>query len=174
MADILDNLGSLALTLDERFEHARSALGCTAEQEADLRNLLSEKAAPVFYVAFEPSLHLSGRTHIAQGVLKAIIVNKLTKCGFKVVVWMADWLSKLSCCNDNKKGDLHQKIQSAGRHMIEVWKVCGMETTNVEFVWSSEEINKVGSLLPRHHLALCFALEVLIRRRDRMTTGCES
>ena len=38
-------------------------------------------------------------------------------------------------------GDL-KKIQTVGRYMIEIWKVVGMDMTNVEFLWASEEINK--------------------------------
>ena len=38
-------------------------------------------------------------------------------------------------------GDL-KKIQNAGKLMIETWKACGMNLDNVEFIWSSEEINK--------------------------------
>ena len=39
--------------------------------------LLEKKPTPVCYDGFEPS----GRMHIAQGVMKALNVNKLTKIG---------------------------------------------------------------------------------------------
>ena len=51
--------------------------------EADLRRLLEKKPNPVAYDGFEPS----GRMHIAQGVLKALNVNKLTKCGVTFRFW---------------------------------------------------------------------------------------
>lgn len=49
-------------------------------------------------------------------------------------------------------GDLN-KIQTVGKYMIEVistsqlllfqvWKACGMDMKNVQFIWASEEINK--------------------------------
>jgi len=38
-------------------------------------------------------------------------------------------------------GDL-KKIQTVGRYMIEIWKAAGMNLDGVEFLWSSEEINK--------------------------------
>jgi tyrosyl-tRNA synthetase len=38
-------------------------------------------------------------------------------------------------------GDL-KKIQVVGQYMVEVWKAVGMDLTNVEFLSSSEEINK--------------------------------
>jgi tyrosyl-tRNA synthetase len=65
-------------------------------------------------------------------------VNKLTKCGIKFVFWVADWFALMN----NKMGGDIKKIQTVGRYMIEVWKACGMHMENVEFLWSSEEINK--------------------------------
>ena len=52
-------------------------------QEEELLALLAKKAHPVAYDGFEPS----GRMHIAQGILKAINVNRLTAAGcvFKCV-----------------------------------------------------------------------------------------
>jgi len=69
------------LSLDQKYELARS-VGEECIQESELRLLLEKKPHPIVYDGFEPS----GRMHIAQGVLRAINVNKLTKCGcvFKV------------------------------------------------------------------------------------------
>ena len=64
------------MTLDERYELCRS-VGEECIQEAELRNLLDKKPVPVCYDGFEPS----GRMHIAQGVMKCLNVNKLTKAG---------------------------------------------------------------------------------------------
>ena len=36
-----------------------------------------------------------------------------------------------------------EKIQDCGKYMIEVWRACGMDLTNVEFVWASEFISKL-------------------------------
>jgi len=96
--------------------------------------LLSKKEHPICYDGFEPS----GRVHIAQGLLKAMNVNKLTKAGCKFIFWVADWFALL---NNKMGGDL-AKIQTVGRYMIEVWKATGMDMNNVQFLWSSEEINK--------------------------------
>ena len=38
-------------------------------------------------------------------------------------------------------GDLN-KIKTVGLYMIEIWKACGMDLKNVEFVWASQWINK--------------------------------
>lgn len=74
-----------------------------------------------------------------QGVLKAINVNKLTSAGCKVKIWIADWFAQL---NNKMGGDL-KKIQTIGQYLIEIWKALGMniEGGQVEFLWSSEEIN---------------------------------
>jgi len=96
----------------------------------------------IAYDGFEPS----GRMHIAQGLLRAHNVNKFVKAGVKFKFWVADWFALM---NLKLGGDL-KKIQKAGTDMIEVWKACGMNTEAVdkdgkpmiEFIWSSEEINK--------------------------------
>ena len=121
------------MTLNERLELALTiAEECI--QPNELRMLLEKKPTPVCYDGFEPS----GRMHIAQGVMKALNVNKLTKIGCKFKFWVADWFALM---NNKMGGDL-KKIQKVGQYMVEVWKAIGMDLDNVEFVWSSEEINK--------------------------------
>lgn len=97
-------------------------------------NLLAKKPNPVAYDGFEPS----GRMHIAQGVLKALNVNKLTKCGITFRFWVADWFAQL---NNKMGGDL-KKIQTVGKYLVEIWKAVGMDMSRVEFLSASEEINK--------------------------------
>jgi tyrosyl-tRNA synthetase len=118
--------------LERRYQLCRSvAEECV--QDDELRKLLAAKPHPICYDGFEPS----GRMHIAQGIMKAINVNKLTSAGCTFVFWVADWFALL---NNKLDGDL-KKIQTTGRYMMEVWKACGMDMTNVKFLWSSEEIN---------------------------------
>lgn len=104
--------------------------------EEDLLALLKYKSNPVVYDGFEPS----GRMHIAQGLLRAINVNKFLKAGCKFKFWIADWFALL---NHKLDGSL-KKIRRAGELMIETWKACGMDidNPNLEFLWSSDEINK--------------------------------
>jgi tyrosyl-tRNA synthetase len=94
--------------------------------------------------------------HIAQGVMKALNVNKLTRCGVTFKFWVADWcvarglaaaealplrlLLRFALMNNKMGGDL-AKIQTVGRYMVEVWKAVGMDMSKVEFLSSSEEIN---------------------------------
>jgi tyrosyl-tRNA synthetase len=104
-------------------------------QHKELEALINSSKPEIFcYDGFEPS----GRMHIAQGLIRTINTNKLTKCGFKFKFWVADWFAML---NHKLGGDLN-KIRKAGELMIETWKACGMDMDSVEFIWASEEINK--------------------------------
>lgn len=94
--------------------------------EEELVKLLSEKKNPVAYDGFEPS----GRIHIAQGLLRAINVNKMTKAGCTFKMLVADWHAWL---NNKLGGDLGN-IQLAGEYFVEVWKACGMNLDKVKFV----------------------------------------
>ena len=84
----------------------------------ELSALLAARENPIVYDGFEPS----GRMHIAQGVLRAINVNKLTAAGCVFKFWVADWFAQL---NNKMGGDLN-KIKSVGLYMIEIWKAIGM------------------------------------------------
>ncbi|PSC70338.1 tyrosine-tRNA cytoplasmic-like [Micractinium conductrix] len=121
------------LTLEEKFALCRS-VGEECIQEGELLRMLEKKPNIVAYDGFEPS----GRMHIAQGVLKALNVNKLTKCGVTFKFWVADWFAQL---NNKMGGDL-KKIQVVGRYLVEIWKAVGMNMERVEFLSASEEINK--------------------------------
>ncbi|XP_039818182.1 tyrosine--tRNA ligase 1, cytoplasmic-like [Panicum virgatum] len=123
------------MTAEERFKILQGiAEECT--EEAELRWLLQEKPNPICYDGFEPS----GRMHIAQGVGKAISINKMLKARCRVKIWIADWFAML---NNKMGGDLN-KIRTVGSYMIEIWKALGMNVDGVEFLWASEEIEKRG------------------------------
>lgn len=102
----------------------------------NLERLLTHKERVVAYDGFEPS----GRMHIAQGLLRAHNVNKFIKAGVHFKFWVADWFALMNL----KMGGSLEKIQTAGKLMIETWKACGMDMDSqmVEFIWSSEEINR--------------------------------
>lgn len=106
-------------------------------QEDELRVLFETKEIPIAYDGFEPS----GRMHIAQGVMKVLNVNRLTKAGCHFKFWIADWFAMLN----NKLGRDLMKIKEAGEKMIDIWKVMGMDISKVEFIWASEEIEKRSS-----------------------------
>jgi len=95
------------------------------------------------YDGFEPS----GRMHIAQGVFKAMNVNKCTSEGTNsiFIFWVADWFALM---NDKMGGDL-AKIKIVGEYLIEVWKAAGMNLDHVVFKWASDEItNKADVYWP--------------------------
>ncbi|MBS3168268.1 tyrosine--tRNA ligase [Candidatus Woesearchaeota archaeon] len=103
-------------------------------QEDELRELFKSKKQIIAYDGFEPS----GQIHIAQGLMRAITVNKLTSTGIKFRFWVADWFGML---NNKFGGDL-EKIRVVGEYFIEVWKACGLDMKNVEFIWTSDFIKK--------------------------------
>jgi tyrosyl-tRNA synthetase len=116
---------------DERYTLLRS-VGEECIQESELRNLIEKKPNIRCYDGFEPS----GRMHIAQGIYKAVNVNKCTAAGCEFVFWVADWFALM---NDKVGGEL-EKIGIVGRYLIEVWKAAGMDMEKVVFLWSSKEI----------------------------------
>lgn len=102
--------------------------------EDELRELFLKKKNPIAYDGFEPS----GKIHIAQGLLRAINVNKLTRTGIKMRFWVADWFAML---NNKMGGDL-EKIKIVGEYFVEVWKASGMDLKNVEFILTSDYIKE--------------------------------
>lgn len=98
--------------------------------EDELRALLLAKPHPVCYDGFEPS----GRIHIAQGILRAINVNKMAKAGCTFKMFVADWHA---WANNKMGGDL-EKIQTVGKYFVEIWRAAGMDLDHVKFVWASE------------------------------------
>lgn len=99
--------------------------------EEELADLLQKKEHPVAYDGFEPS---GTNIHIAQGLLRAININKMTSAGCRFKMLIADWHA---WANNKMGGDL-EKIQKVGNFYMEVWKACDMDVKNVEFVWASE------------------------------------
>jgi tyrosyl-tRNA synthetase len=101
--------------------------------QEDLKSLLETKKNPVAYDGFEPS---GTNIHIAQGLLRAININKMTKAGCKFKMWVADWHA---WANNKMAGNLDH-IQTVGKYLIEVWRACDMDLDNVEFVWANKAI----------------------------------
>lgn len=135
------SINSFNLTIEEKVK-LLSSIGEEVITPEALTNLLTNKKEIIAYDGFEPS----GRMHLAQGLLRAHNVNKFIRAGVKFKFWIADWFALM---NLKLGGDL-KKIQKAGLDMIEIWKKCGMEIDAVnengekmvEFIWSSDEINK--------------------------------
>ncbi|MBN2458737.1 tyrosine--tRNA ligase [Candidatus Woesearchaeota archaeon] len=117
------------LSLDERLNLVKQ-VGEEIITEEELKKLLSEKKQLIAYDGFEPS----GKIHIAQAVLRSININKMAKAGVKFKMFVADWHA---WANNKMGGDL-EKIKTVGKYFIEVWKACGMDLNNVEFIWASD------------------------------------
>ncbi|MFH1801751.1 MAG: tyrosine--tRNA ligase [archaeon] len=122
----------MTLSVDEKLDLIKQ-VGEEIVEEEELINLLKSKKNIVAYDGFEPS----GKIHIAQGLLKAININKMTSAGIKFKMLVADWHA---WANNKMGGDL-EKIQVVGEYFIEVWKASGLDLKNVEFVWASELLN---------------------------------
>ena len=76
--------------------------------EEELKQALETKKKPVAYDGFEPS---GTSIHIAQGLLRAINVNKMTKAGCKFKMLVADW----HAWANNKMGGNLENIQKVGK-----------------------------------------------------------
>ena len=117
------------LTIQERLDLIKQ-VGEEIISEDELRALLESGKPLIAYDGFEPS----GQIHIAQGLLRAINVNKMIKAGVKFKMWVADWHAM---ANNKIGGDL-EKIKTVGKYFIEVWRASGMDLNNVEFLWASD------------------------------------
>ncbi len=96
----------------------------------EIKSKLESGEQLVAYDGFEPS----GRIHIAQGLVRSLNIQKLIKAGVKFKMLVADWHA---FANNKLGGDL-DKIQKVGDYFIEVWKACGLDTSQVEFIRSSD------------------------------------
>jgi len=117
------------MTIEDRLNLIKQ-VGEEIVTEDELRKLLESGEELIAYDGFEPS----GQIHIAQGILRAINVNKMTKAGVRFKMLVADWHAM---ANNKMGGDL-EKIKIVGRYFIEVWKASGMDLSEVEFVWASD------------------------------------
>ncbi len=121
------------MSIEERLKLIKQ-VGEEIVQEDELKKLLESEEELIAYDGFEPS----GQIHIAQGILRAINVNKMIKAGVKFKMLVADWHAM---ANNKMGGDL-EKIKTVGKYFIEVWKASGMDLSNVEFVWASDLVQK--------------------------------
>jgi len=120
------------MDIDKRIELIKQ-VGEEITTEDELRELLSAKKELIAYDGFEPS----GNMHIAQGIMRAINVNKMVKAGFRFKVLVADW----HAWANNKMGGNLEHIQTVGKYFIETWKAAGMDMDNVEFIWANDLVN---------------------------------
>ena len=137
------------LSIQERIDLIKQ-VGEEIVTEDDLRALLADPAKKTFiaYDGFEPS----GSIHIAQGLLRVININKMTRAGAHFKMLVADWHA---WANNKMGGDL-EKIKIVGEYFIEVWKATGLDTKNVDFLWVSDAVKddkywKIVMQVARHN-----------------------
>lgn len=151
------------MTLDERLALIEE-VGEEIVTKDQLKKLLQEAEESGqqlnAYDGFEPS----GQMHIAQGILRAINVNKLTKAGIHFKMLVADWHAM---ANNKYDGDL-EKIQTVGKYFIEVWKAAGMDIDNVEFVWTSDMVKDPEYWLLVMKIARTNAIRRFVRTAEIM------
>ncbi len=119
------------MTIEDRLNLIKQ-VGEEITTEEELKKLLESGEQLIAYDGFEPS----GQIHIAQGILRAININKIIKAGIKFKMLVADWHA---LANNKLGGDL-EKIQTTGKYFIEVWKASRMDLSRVEFVWASDMV----------------------------------
>ena len=150
----------MTLTLDEKVA-LLSEVGEEIITLDELREMIkwkTENNKEIYaYDGFEPS----GNIHIAQGLLRATNVNKLTKAGVTFKFLVADWHA---AANHKFGGDL-KIIKKVGDFFIEVWKVCGMDLENVEFVYASDIVKDPAYW----ELVLNIAINSSLKRVKRCT-----
>jgi len=109
------------------------------------------------YDGFEPS----GNIHIAQGLLRAINVNKITKAGIRFKFLVADW----HAAANKKFGGNLGVIKRVGDFFIEIWKVCGMDLSKIEFIYASDLVKEDKYW----ELVLKIGIETTLKRVKRCT-----
>ncbi len=125
----------MPLSITEKLDLVKQ-VGEEIVTEEELLELFKLDRELITYDGFEPS----GKIHIAQGLLRAINVNKIIKAGFKFKMLVADWHA---WANHKMGGDL-AKIQTVGKYFIEVWKASGMDLDHIDFVWASDLVKQEG------------------------------
>lgn len=142
------------MTTEEKINLIKS-VGEEIIGEDELIAKLNSGKELIAYDGFEPS----GRIHIAQGLLRAININKLTSQGIKFKMLVADWHA---FANNKMGGDL-EKIKKVGLYFIEVWKACGLDTKNIEFIWASDLVKEPGYWLTVLKVGRVTTLKRMIR-----------
>ncbi|KXK08484.1 MAG: Tryptophan--tRNA ligase [Microgenomates bacterium OLB22] len=117
------------MTIDEKL-HLFNQVGEEIIEREELKDLLSSGEQLYAYDGFEPS----GQMHIAQALMRAININRITSTGVKFKMLIGDWHA---LANNKLGGDL-EKIKLVGQYFVEVWKACGLDMKNIEFVWASD------------------------------------
>lgn len=150
----------MSLTLDEKIALLKE-VGEEIINIDELREMIqwkTEHKKDIYaYDGFEPS----GNIHIAQGLLRAINVNKITKAGIRFKFLIADW----HAAANKKFGGNLEVIKKVGDFFIELWKVSGMDLSKIEFIYASDLIKDDKYW----ELVLKIGIETTLKRVKRCT-----
>ncbi|MFW9971214.1 MAG: tyrosine--tRNA ligase, partial [Candidatus Odinarchaeota archaeon] len=150
----------MSLTLDEKIallEEVGEEI-ITLDELRDMIKWKNDHNKKIYaYDGFEPS----GNIHIAQGLLRAINVNKITKAGINFKFLVADW----HAAANKKFGGNLEVIKKVGDFYIELWKVCGMDLNKVEFIYASDLVKEDTYW----ELVLKIGIETTLKRAKRCT-----
>ena len=150
----------MSLTLEEKialFKEVGEEIITLDELREMIQWKIKHKKEIYAYDGFEPS----GNIHIAQGLLRAINVNKMTKAGVRFKFLVADWHA---AANKKFGGDL-EVIKKVGDFFIELWKVCGMDLSKVEFIYASDLVKNSDYW----ELVLKIGIDTTLKRVKRCT-----
>ncbi|KAH7826931.1 putative tyrosyl-tRNA synthetase [Monocercomonoides exilis] len=102
---------------------------------SELEKLAASSESKIVFDIVEPN----GSMSLPQAILKAHIMKILVQCGFKIVLYIGDWLAFL---HKKHTGNL-QSIQTIGKYYIEVWKALGVPFgENIQIVWMKEAVGE--------------------------------
>ncbi|UCC18691.1 MAG: tyrosine--tRNA ligase, partial [Promethearchaeota archaeon] len=150
----------MSLTLDEKLALLKE-VGEEIINLDELREMIQWKVdhnKEIYaYDGFEPS----GNIHIAQGLLRAINVNKITKAGIRFKFLVADW----HAAANKKFGGNLDIIKKVGDFFIELWKVSGMDLNKVEFIYASDIVKNSDYW----ELVLKIGIDTTLKRVKRCT-----
>lgn len=134
----------------------------------ELRKVLKEKKELKAYIGFEPS----GIVHIGWKIC-ANKINDLTKAGFEVVIFLADWHAYI---NDKLDGNI-ENIRTCGKYMEDCFFALGINKEKVKFIYATEFIDnaeyweKVLKIGKNSTLArVKRALTIMGRKEDEVET----
>lgn len=150
----------MALTLDDKIALLKE-VGEEIIELDELKDMLQWKIDHhenlYAYDGFEPS----GNIHIAQGLLRAINVNKIIRAGIRFKFLVADW----HAAANKKFGGNLEVIKKVGDFFIELWKVCGMDLSKIEFIYASDLVKD-----PEYwELVLKIGIQTTLKRIKRCT-----
>jgi len=125
----------MAMSVEEKMELIRDFAEEIVSEE-ELKKLFQSGKEIIAYDGFEPS----GVAPIHFGLLRATNLKNMIKAGIKFKLYLADYFGFI---NNKLDGDL-EKIQTAGKYFIEVWKACGIDMKKVEIVWASKIMDDIN------------------------------